>query len=101
VGDISRSSKKSCPTVTTIIDLVQSSKKILDQYHIKYDSRIFLWGFSQGGHAILSVLKEIEEQDKHGIKITAAASAGGPYKCKRSINRIFPKGVSYVILNLH
>lgn len=76
------------PTVTTIIDLVQSGKKILDRYQIKYDSRIFLWGFSQGGHATLSVLKEIEEQDKPGIKITAAASVGGPYKLKENIDFI-------------
>lgn len=79
---------KQKPGVTTVIDLIKSGKKILDSYNIKYTNHLFLTGYSQGGHLTLSVLKEIEQNPVPGIKITAAAPAGGPYKLKENLDFI-------------
>lgn len=73
------------PGVTTVIDLIKAGKKILDYYNIKYTNHLFLSGYSQGGHLTLALLKEIEQNPVPGIKITAAAPAGGPYKLKENI----------------
>jgi predicted esterase len=76
------------PGVTTVIDLIKSGKKILDANNIKYTGHLFVSGYSQGGHITLSVLKELEQNPISGIKITAAAPAGSPYKLKENLEFI-------------
>ena len=65
-------------------DLLKAVKPLLSQKGVSWDGRLFLAGYSQGGHATLALLKALEAA---GEPVTAAAGMAGPYDLAQSTVR--------------
>ncbi len=61
------------------LDMLRASKEFLAKNNVKWDNRVFLTGYSQGGHVTMSLLKMMEEQFPTEFTITAATCGAGPY----------------------
>ncbi len=61
------------------IDLLRASKTLADElgYHLNDD--LFLFGYSQGGHATMASYREIQENLSDEFTVTAAIPMSGPY----------------------
>lgn len=61
------------------VDMLRASQNILKDLNIKYSDKLFVTGYSQGGHASMSTTKFIQERCKGEFKVTAAAPMSGAY----------------------
>ena len=61
------------------LDMLRAAKEFMAQNNVKWDNRVFITGYSQGGHASMSLLKMMEEQFPGEFTITAASCGAGPY----------------------
>lgn len=59
--------------------MLRATREFLKTNAAKWDNRVFLAGYSQGGHATMSLLKMMEEQFPNEFTITAASCGAGPY----------------------
>jgi len=62
------------------IDMLKASAELAQALEINLNEKLFLSGYSQGGHASMATHRELETNfDVHGYKVTAAAHLSGPY----------------------
>lgn len=64
---------------TAVIDLLRATRQFIrEQSSHELDGRVFLVGYSQGGHATLAAQKEIEERHADEFNLVASAAMAGP-----------------------
>ena len=73
------------------LDMLRASKAFLAKNSVKWDNRVFLTGYSQGGHATMSLLKMMEEQFPSEFTITATTCGAGPYNAEGFMNDLITK----------
>lgn len=62
------------------IDMIRASRNFAKENpEYSLSKQLFLFGYSQGGHATMAALKEIEEQHLDEMAVTAAYPMAGPY----------------------
>ena len=62
------------------IDMLKASVELAEEVGLNLNSKLFLSGYSQGGHASMATHKELElNSGVHGYEVTAAAHLSGPY----------------------
>ncbi|MFI5171025.1 MAG: alpha/beta hydrolase family protein [Chitinophagales bacterium] len=61
------------------IDLLLAAKTLCSDKTVGLNGQLFLFGYSQGGHATMSAVKEIQLNYKDEFEITSAAPMSGPY----------------------
>lgn len=66
-------------TATTCVDLLRAARAFCSNQSIPLNGKVFLCGFSQGGHATLATLREIEAFHTNEFTVTAAAPMAGAY----------------------
>jgi len=66
-------------TATTCVDLLRAARAFCTNQSIALNGKVFLCGFSQGGHATLATLREIEAFHTNEFTVTAAAPMAGAY----------------------
>lgn len=98
-------------TVQNILDVLPTGLSYLDDCGIQYKKDLYMLGYSQGGHAAISVLKELESEEAIndlGLTIKATASIAAPFKLKENVEYILRKDtfkatayVSYTFLALN
>jgi dienelactone hydrolase len=71
-------------TATTGVDLIRAVRTFCTNQSISLNGQVFLCGFSQGGHATLAMLREIEKFHANEFTISAAAPIAGPYDLSES-----------------
>ncbi len=65
---------------TSTIDLILIAKEISNEIiGVESSDQLFLFGYSQGGHATMATVKEIETFFSDQLQITASAPMAGPY----------------------
>lgn len=64
---------------TAVIDMLRACRELAPKLGHSWDSRIFLFGYSQGGHATMAAHKEIQENYRSEFTVTASAPMAGPY----------------------
>ena len=64
---------------TAVVDMLRSAHLLADELNYQLSEQLFLWGYSQGGHATAAVQKLIEEELSNEFTITASAPMAGPY----------------------
>lgn len=62
-----------------VIDFIKAGKEYFDKNNIKYNDKLFLLGYSEGGYVTLATQKEIETNLEHNLKATAVAAGAGGY----------------------
>jgi hypothetical protein len=64
---------------TAVVDLIRAGRAGCQILGVPLSDQLFLWGYSQGGHATLAVHREIELNHHPEITVTASAPMAGPY----------------------
>ncbi len=76
-----------------IIDMIYAARELLDYYegNATYTETCFLMGYSQGGWATLSALKEIESNQDIDFSVKAASCGAGAYNLINVANDILER----------
>ena len=64
---------------SSIIDLIEFGKDFAYGKGVDYNEQLFLMGYSQGGHATMAAVKEIEENYNDEMIVTGSVPMAGPY----------------------
>ena len=62
------------------IDLLAAAQPVLAALHVRQDGRLFVFGWSQGGHAALALQRELERMR---VRVTGTAVVGGVFDVER------------------
>lgn len=69
----------------SVRDILRAARKLVKQKNIaQLNGQIFLFGYSQGGHATMAAQRQIEKENKQEFKLTASAPMAGPYALSRT-----------------
>jgi hypothetical protein len=63
----------------TNLDALRASRTLLTRLGVADSGRLFLTGYSQGGHAALATQRAIERDRPPGFVVTATGAMSGPY----------------------
>ncbi|MCB0761780.1 MAG: T9SS type A sorting domain-containing protein [Flavobacteriales bacterium] len=61
------------------LDLLRAAQDLQEQLEYTFDGQLFIWGYSQGGHATAALQRKIETEVSDEFTITASALMSGPY----------------------
>jgi len=64
---------------STTIDAIRAARTALDRLGVPLSGKLFLTGYSQGGHAAMATHRAIEADQSLGLTVTAAGPMSGPY----------------------
>ena len=64
---------------SAVVDLIIQGKNLANTQGVNTNNQLFLMGYSQGGHATMATVKEIEANFSNTLSITASAPMAGPY----------------------
>lgn len=64
---------------TAVIDMLRASRVFCDSVNVPTNEQVFLMGYSQGGHATMATLREIEEFHSAEFNLVATLPMAGPY----------------------
>ncbi len=64
---------------TAVVDMLRASRELADTLNIRLNDQIFLFGYSQGGHATMAAHREIETYHSTEFQVTASCPMAGPY----------------------
>ncbi len=64
---------------TAGIDMLRCARSISEMENFELNEQLFLFGYSQGGHAAMALHKEIQENYADEFTVTASAPMSGPY----------------------
>jgi pimeloyl-ACP methyl ester carboxylesterase len=61
------------------LDLIRAAYELQGELNYSLNDQLFLWGYSQGGHATAALQRKIEVEYPNDFSITASAPMSGPY----------------------
>jgi pimeloyl-ACP methyl ester carboxylesterase len=73
------------------LDMLRAAREFIQKNNINWNGKVFLSGYSQGGHATMSLLKMVEEQFPGEFTLTAATCGAGPYNVEGFMNDLVSK----------
>ncbi len=69
-------------------DMMRAVKTALAKLNVSVNEKLFIAGYSQGGHAAMALLKYLEEDESQEFTVTAAAPMAGPYSLTQTTEKI-------------
>lgn len=94
-----------------VIDMLRAARYLNETLALtKLNGQVFLFGYSQGGHATLAAQRDIETKYNQEISLTASAPMAGPYCLSRTsqfdvmIDSVFypnPFYLPYIAVSIH
>lgn len=69
-------------TASSILDNIRAGKQLASQKGVRFNQKLFLAGYSQGGYATMATHKAIEEDGFPGYNLVASFPAAGGYDIK-------------------
>jgi pimeloyl-ACP methyl ester carboxylesterase len=70
---------------TTSADALRAAKQAARQLGYNLDGKLFLAGYSQGGHVTMALHRYLEQRLSHEFTVTASAPMAGPYEPAETI----------------
>lgn len=64
---------------TAIVDMLRACRDLAPELGREWDKRLFLFGYSQGGHATMAAHREIQTYYASEFVVTGSAPMAGPY----------------------
>lgn len=64
-------------TATCVVDALRAGKSVCSSRSVALSGKLFLAGYSQGGHATLAALRELEARHAAELPVTACAAMAG------------------------
>jgi acetyl esterase/lipase len=80
---------------TSVIDMIRASKEWMDSTNYSYSDKLFLTGYSQGGHASMATHRMMQETLPGEFTVTAAAPLSGPYDVSGVQAEVITRDSSY------
>lgn len=68
----------------TIINAARATRNVLDSLGTTDNGQLFLWGYSQGGHATAAAVKILESEFPNEFNIAGSAPMSGAYDTKNA-----------------
>lgn len=69
----------------SVIDILRAARYLnADLHHTQLNGQVFIFGYSQGGHATLAAQRDIETKYNREFTLTASAPMAGPYCLSRT-----------------
>jgi len=69
----------------SVRDLMRAARKLVKEEQLAaLNGQIFLFGYSQGGHATMAAQRQLELENPKEFKLTATAPMAGPYALSRT-----------------
>ncbi len=62
-----------------VIDMIRATREFVETDPVRMNEQIFLFGYSQGGHATMAAHKTIQEEHADEMLVTASNPMSGPY----------------------
>lgn len=72
-----------------VIDGLRATQQFISQINLNLNGRLFLTGYSQGGHVCLATHRLLEQDYTHELRVTAAAPGGAPADLSGSMIEAF------------
>jgi hypothetical protein len=66
---------------TAVIDMLRACRTFAPTVGREWDKRLYLFGYSQGGHATMATHREIQHYYEPEFVVTGSAPMAGPYDC--------------------
>lgn len=94
---------------SAVIDMLRTVRNYCKENDIPYNDKLFLFGYSQGGHSTMAAQKEIETNYSKEFKLTAVAPMSGPYSISGVMKDLMlskepyptPNYLPYLLLTYH
>ena len=64
---------------SAVIDMLRAARQFCDSVNVQINDQVFLMGYSQGGHATMATLREIEANYSSEFNLIATVPMAGPY----------------------
>ena len=69
----------------SVRDILRAARKLVKERNIAtLNGQVFLFGYSQGGHATMAAQRQMELENANEFKLTASAPMAGPYALSRT-----------------
>ena len=78
---------------TACIDMLRAARTFCGEIGVVLTNKLFLCGYSQGGHATMALLRELETYYTNEFEVTACAPMAGPYDMSGVTTSNFLAGV--------
>ncbi len=69
-------------TASAILDMLEAAKELAVEKKVKFNTRLFLAGYSEGGYATMAAHKSLEENNRDGFDLVASFAGAGAYDLK-------------------
>lgn len=82
---------------TSTLDLILLGKEFAYDKGVMPNNQLFLIGYSQGGHATMAAVREIQNNPSlyPGLEVTASAPMAGPYSMSGVMRELMQSGMPY------
>lgn len=77
------------------IDMMRAVRQILAEKQMETDGRLFISGYSQGGHAAMALHKILQERYRSEFPVTASSPMSGPYDLSGVQSEVMFKNYSH------
>ena len=77
------------------LDLLRTVRDLQESLSFSLDGQLFLWGYSQGGHATMALHRKIELEYSDEFTVSVAAPMSGPYDISGEQSAVITSGESY------
>jgi pimeloyl-ACP methyl ester carboxylesterase len=82
------------------LDMIRASKEFINKNtDIKWDNRLYITGFSQGGFATMALQKMIEEETGTEFNLRASSCGAGAYNKTATMKNLVTQSTSTVVSN--
>lgn len=76
-------------TASAILDMLEAAKELAVEKNVKFNTRLFLAGYSEGGYATMAAHKAVEESKPAGFELIASFAGAGAYDLPGMQNYLF------------
>lgn len=70
---------------SAIVDAMRAARTAAARLHVRLSGRVFLNGYSQGGHSTMAAQRTIESQNLREFDLRGVAPASGPYALEQGL----------------
>jgi predicted esterase len=77
-----------------MVDALRAAKKAFPNIAANASDKLFISGYSQGGHVAMATAKAIQEKYSSEFKVTALGGMSGPYAMVNTLQTVFAGGVN-------
>lgn len=72
------------PSVDAATDMLRAARSLVTERKLPWNNDLYMFGFSQGGHLVAAMHRELERKPLLGFNLRASAGVAGPYELRQT-----------------